>query len=93
MKKIFYRVKKKDTIFSIAGEFGVSVFSLIEENNLICEVEEGDILIINEKEELYFPKPLETFYTISKKFDVSEDRLKLLNKVPYVIYGVGIRLK
>jgi spore germination protein YaaH len=93
MKKIFYRVKREDTIFTIASEFGVSVFSLIEENNLTCEIEDGDILIINEKEELYFPKPLETFYTISKKFGVSEDRLRLINKAPYVIYGIGIRIK
>ncbi len=93
MKKIFYRVQRNDVLALISDNFCVSPFSIISENMLNKEVSEGDMLIISEKEHIYKPLPFETFYSVSKKTGVLEEELRRLNNVPYLFYGLTIRLK
>ncbi len=93
MKKIFYRVKRGDTFLSVCEFFNLSVISLIRENMLENDIEEGDMLIICTDENLYEVQPLETFYSISKKLGVTEEELKRLNPIPYLFYGLKIIIK
>ncbi len=93
MKKILYRVQRGDTLFSVCEKFGVSPLVTAEENVLDGEITEGDMLVLSEKEELYSVKPLDTFASISSKFGITEERLRKMNNVPYLFYGLTIRIK
>ena len=92
MKKIFYRVKKNDTLSSIAREFKQSIFSIIKENMLSSDVDEGDMLILDLEQTTYTVLPLDTFESVSKKIGVSVEKLKELNNIPYLICGTQIRI-
>lgn len=93
MKKIFYRVKKDDTLFCIAQRFNVSVFSIIKENLLNQEVEEGDMLVIDSNQSTYKVLPLENLKDIAKKLNISEQELIELNGIDEVFYGAIIKVK
>lgn len=90
MKKIFYRVKKGDSLLSIAREFETPVFSIIKENYLDAEVQEGDMLVIIKPKKCYKLEPLDTFNSVSKKFAIEEEKLRQINSIPYLIYGLNI---
>ena len=92
MKKILYRVKEGDTLFSVCNDFNLSHLSTIEENLLEEEISAGDMLVLSEGENLYSVLPFDTFYSLSKKFNVPEEKLRRLNKTPYLFYGLKIRL-
>ena len=93
MKKIFYRVKSGDTLLSVCEFFSLSIASVIKDNMLESDIEEGDILVITKEENLYTVKPLETFYSVSKKVGASEEELRRLNPIPYLFYGLKIKIK
>ncbi len=93
MKKILYRVKEGDTLLSVCANFNASPLTVIEENLLESDIYAGDMLVISEEEKVYFVKPFDTFYSISKKFNLPEDRLRKLNKTPYLFYGLKIRIE
>ncbi|MBQ7340438.1 MAG: LysM peptidoglycan-binding domain-containing protein [Clostridia bacterium] len=93
MKKIFYRVKKGDTLISISRELDVPVFSIIKNNYLSAEVQDGDMLVIVKPKKCYKVEPLDTFNSISIKFDVEVEKLKSLNSLPFLFYGVNIVLE
>ena len=93
MKKILYRVKKGDTLLSVCEFFNLSPHNLIIENMLNCEIEEGDLLLINKDETLYEVLPLDTFSSVAKKLNISVDELKRLNPIPYLFYGIKIKIK
>lgn len=93
MKKIFYRVKKGDTLCCIAEKFKVSVFSIIKENLLNQEVEEGDMLVIDSHQTTYKVMPLETLKDIAEKLNVTEEKLIELNGTDEVFYGTLIKVK
>ncbi len=94
MKKIIYRVEKKDTILSVANAFKVSPLYLIKINCLNCEIQAGDMLVINaEATYCYQVKPFETLEQILTKFCLSESEFESLNgKTPYLFYGQTIAL-
>ena len=93
MKKIFYRVKRGDTLLSVCEFFNLSVIKAVKDNMLEKDIEEGDMLIIYKDENLYEVQPLETFSSISKKLCISEEELRRLNPIPYLFYGLKIVIK
>ena len=92
MKKFFYRVKKEDNLFSLCDKFNLCPFKLISDNNLTCEIQDGDLLYIEQfQSSLYKVKPFESLESLSKKFNVSMDELKKINgNLPFVYYGLNI---
>jgi len=93
MKKFFYRVKTGDSVLSISSRFNLSVRSLILKNNLTCEVEAGDMLCIEVSvDKPYFVNPTDTAKSVAEKFGVSEEELLSKNGVPYLFYGLTIRI-
>lgn len=89
MKKFFYRVQKGETARQIADKFSVCVFSIIKNNLLDLEIEEGDILEIERAENSYKVLPNEDMKTISSKLGVSVEKLNEINKnPPYLFYGL-----
>lgn len=70
---IEYEVKAGDTVSTIAEKFGVSIDTIIWENNLksVKEIKPGQILrILPVSGVLYKVKPGETIYSIAKKHQV-----------------------
>ena len=93
MKKFFYRVGEGESLFSIARKFNLSPFTLIYDNNLLADVEWGDIVFINCENQTYKPLPLDDFSTVSKRLNISKERLISLNgNIPYLFYGVDINI-
>ncbi len=93
MKKILYRVKDGDTLLSVCANFNVSPLTVIEENMLESDICAGDMLVVRQDEKVYSVKPFDTFYSISKKLNISEEYLRKLNKTPYLFYGLKIRIE
>ena len=91
MEKFFYRVNQGETVQTVAKKFNLSPISIIKDNYLKEEIQAGDVLIVvKRKYKIYFAEPFDTFFSIAKKFSVSEDTLKNYNPVPYVFYGLGV---
>jgi spore germination protein YaaH len=91
MEKFFYRVNKGETVQSVAKKFNVSPISIIKDNGLKEEIEQGDVLCIcRGKQKIYFAGPTDTVSTIAEKFSVSEEKIRIDNPVPYVFYGLGV---
>ena len=94
MKKFFYRVLQEDTIISIADKFDLSVTALIKLNNLTRDVEQGDMLYIEtDKTITYKVQPTDTLRSVAKKFGVDERDLAEYNGLPYLFYGIKIKIK
>ncbi len=93
MKKIFYRVKKGDSLLSIAREFETPVFSIIKNNYLDSEVQEGDMLLVVKPKKCYKVEPFDTYYSISQKFGIKEEELKNINQISYLFYGLNIAIE
>lgn len=93
MKKFFYRVTEKDTVFSVAKKFNIAPTVLIKLNNLKSEIECGDLLYI-EKDDclLYTVKPFDTVKVLAKKFNTTEDKILSDNGVEYIFYGLIIKI-
>ena len=91
MKKIFYRVKKGETLFDICTRFSLPIMAVISTNNLTKEVSEGDILYLEtENRRVYVVTPKDSYESIEKKLSVCKEQLISLNQVPYVFYGLRI---
>lgn len=94
MKKIIYRVEKKDTILSVANTFKVSPLYLIKLNRLNCEIQAGDLLVICDNATYcYQVKPFETLEQVLNKFCLSNSEFESLNgEIPYLFYGQTIAI-
>ena len=94
MKKFIYRVKKGDTVFSIAKTFNTSPLYLIKTNGLSRETQAGDLLVINSHAIIcYQVQPFETLEQILKKFCLTEREFNALNgEIPYLFYGQTIAI-
>ncbi len=94
-----YTVKKGDTLYKIAANYGVSVDDLIELNNVNPNyLEVGQILKIPNKEDTstaitYIVKRGDTLYGISNQFGVSAIELANLNNVNANTLQIGQVLK
>ncbi len=93
MKKILYRVKEGDTLFSVCNEFGVAPLLVVKDNLLCEEICEGDMLVLEGNGEIYTVDAGETFSSVSRKLGVEEETLRRLNDLPYLFYGLKIRTK
>ncbi len=93
MKKFCYRVQKDETLLSVSDKFNQSVFSLIKENALERDIEEGDVLVIfRDSCQTYEVLPHETIEIICAKLGVGEERLLSLNgNIDYVFHGLKLK--
>ena len=93
MKKIYYRVNKNDTILNIAQQFNMPVTKIISDNNLSCEVEEGDMLYLQSEDcNLYKVQPHDTLTSLAKKFCTTEQAILQQNNIDYIFYGLVIKI-
>lgn len=92
-----YVVQKKDTLWGIAKQYNITVDELKKENNLTSNsLTIGQILKIPQKEKVtdnyYVVKKGDTLYGISKKFNISINRLKELNNLKTNLLAIGQNL-
>lgn len=93
MKKFFYRVQNGQTIMSISQKLSLPQALLIKENKLREEVSEGDLLYIEvEEDKIYKVKANDTIEGIARKFRVTKEELLAKNGVPFVFYGLNIKI-
>lgn len=91
MKKIFYRVKKGETLLEICNRFAMPITAVIKSNSLIKEVCEGDILYLEiENRRVYAVTPKDSYESLEKKLLVCKQELMDLNQTPYLFYGLKI---
>ena len=98
-----YLVKAKETKYSITKKFGISIDYLEELNPKIAQngLQIGDVIIVplemqtsaDDEFIIYEVQKLETLYSITKKFDLTEEELLSLN--PEISGGIkeGMLLK
>lgn len=85
---IIYFVKKGDTLSNIADKFCVDVVSLRKDNDIVGDVEEGDILWIKQKNSVcHIVKPAETLLSIAEKYGVTVEHIKKINNIENVFIG------
>lgn len=95
--EILYTVKKGDSLYSIANEYGTTVENLIKSNNLSEELLSVgmDLIIkakipkIKDETEIYTVIPGDSLYSISQKKGVSVDELKMLNHLTHDSLSIG----
>lgn len=92
MRKFFYRVKSGDCAVSVASKFGTSVFSLISDNRLTRELEEGDVVFVFVRgEKTYTVDPTDSFKSVALKTGESEESVKSGNGgMPYLLVGAAV---
>ena len=97
--EIYYQVKKGDTLWSIARQFGVTVNQIKEVNNLKNNtISIGTLLYIPTKEtekvtkDVYTVKKGDTLYSIAKKYYLTVDELKELNNITDNTISIGQKL-
>ncbi len=96
----YYIVKKGDTLYSIAREYGVTVNEIKSLNNLTSNnLTIGMSLLIPdnndqiEGEEYYIVKSGDTLYKIAALYDMTVNELKALNNLTSNTLKVGQKLK
>ncbi len=95
-----YIVKKGDTLYSIARDYGVTVVDLKNENNLTTNgLTVGQVLRIPTNEvgdndvTVYTVKKGDTLYGIANKYGMSINELKAINNLSSNNLSVGQKLK
>ena len=95
----YYRVTSGDTLWSIARRFGVTVSQIKEVNNLKNNtLTIGELLYIPTKEtesvtkDVYTVKNGDTLYSIARKYNLTVDELKELNKLTSNTLSIGQKL-
>lgn len=96
----YYTVKKGDTLYSIARNYGVSVDSLKSANNLTSNnLTVGMTLMIPTNpdiptsEEIYMVKAGDSLYKIANMFNMTVNELKTLNNLTSNNLSIGQQLK
>lgn len=91
-----HTIKEGDTIWNIAREYGVTVESIKNLNNIYDnELSENQIIKIPldiEKVTIYTVQKGDTLWTISQKYDISVDKIKRINNLESNIINVGQNL-
>ena len=96
----YYTVKKGDTLYGIAKEYGISVDELKRVNNLTSNtLSIGEVLVIPEVEEpetpnenIYIVQSGDTLYSIANKYGMTVDELKALNNLTSNTLSIGQEL-
>ena len=93
---ITYIVKKGDSLYKIANEYGTTVAELKRINNLTSDLLTiGQILLVptsiedSINSQTYVVKSGDTLYSIAKKFNTTVDNLKKINNLSNNILSVG----
>ena len=90
VEDIIYFVKKGDTIVRVAELFCVRKEDLARDNDLGVndKIEEGDILWIRKRNTaIHIVKPLETFASIAKSYNVTVSHIKEINNIDTIFIG------
>ncbi|MBO5909969.1 MAG: LysM peptidoglycan-binding domain-containing protein [Clostridia bacterium] len=86
---VWYRIMSEDTLLSIADKLGVEVNAIIRNNNNI-DLYEGEIVKIERKnDKMHIVKPMETLESISKKYNITKNRLIEINNLSSTRLFVG----
>ena len=94
-----YVVKKGDTLYKIAQNFGTTVNDIIKTNNLtktllnIGQVLEIPININNASKNFYIIKAGDTLYKIANDNNTTVSQIKLLNNLNTDILSIGQKIK
>lgn len=93
-----YIVKSGDTLYGIAGKYGITVDDLKKMNNLSNNMLKiGQKLVISKEklnnEEVYVVKSGDTLWSIAKKNGISVDELKTVNNLNSNSLSIGQKLK
>jgi LysM repeat protein len=87
-KNLIHKVEYGETIEKIAKLYNQTKENLIKVNNLKNGIEQGDRLIIPQKNiAIYVVKPLDSLSKIAYKFDVTEEHIKKENNIDKVFIG------
>ena len=93
MEKFFYRVLDGETVISVANKFNLPVCAIIKDNNLKSEISKGDLLYIERTDDrVYKVTPFDTLFSVAQKFGVSESEILQKNGVPYIFFGLSIKI-
>lgn len=93
-----YKVKKGDTLYSIAKKYGVTVKDLLKENRLLKEtIYVGQELVVpahyhQAGKDVYTVNPGDTVWSISKRFGISPKELKAANNLQEDMVMIGQKL-
>ena len=92
-----YVVKRGDTLWSIARQFGVSVNTIVEANGIedLPHLVIGQALVIPGEARTYIIRPVDSLWSVARKFGVTAERLAEYNRIsnPALIYpGLEIRI-
>lgn len=101
---LVYNVKRGDSLWNIANNYGVSVNDIVEFNNLGTTVLQiGQQLLIptsnnenneNSNQEItYVVKPGDSLWSIAKKYNITVDNLKSYNNLNNNMLSIGQKLK
>jgi LysM repeat protein len=92
MKKFFYRVEVGDSLVKVAKKLDVPIHVIIKQNNLIREIEAGDLLYLEIpfSAKTYIVKPCDTIKSIAKKFNKSQREILDINMIDYVYFSMLI---
>ena len=91
MEKFFYRVVEGDSIAALSLRFNLPQTVIINDNDLSCEISEGDVLFIRAAAgKTYRVQPFDTLKSVAEKFNLSEETLAQVNGVDYVFYGLTL---
>lgn len=89
----FYVVKKGDTLYKIANDFGTTVDELKKKNNLTSNLLNiGQILTIpgfSKSDNTYTVKKGDTLYQIANKYGITVDELKKANNLTSNLLNIG----
>ena len=89
--KIFYRVQKGDSLLSVSERFEIPPVSIIKDNGLKKEIEEGDLLFLERKSKnTYKILPADTVDGVCLKFGIGKEDFLSVNGVGYVFYGLVV---
>lgn len=95
-----YTVKSGDTLYGIAGRYGLTVDELKKMNNLTSNtLSIGQVLKVSESttpgetEEYYVVKAGDSLYKIANMFDTTVDEIKQLNNLTSNLLSIGQRLR
>ncbi len=84
---VVYRVKKGDSLKSVAESFGINICDIVRENKLTDILPGMRVVIPVKKGAAYTVQPYDTMDIIAEKFKVSRDSLAEVNKCEKVFLG------
>ena len=86
-----YRVKEGETVRLLARRFETTCGLLVADNRLLCEVEEGDLLLVKKYHgRRYCVLPCDTPKGLERAFSMSYQKILEKNQATYLYVGMDI---